>query len=108
MKNHTKVYISSFGYDETDFIPSELGGKANDVHHIDARGMGGDPSGEKDRIENLMALTRQQHIHYGDKVKFKPLLFKKHLNFLKKEKVSFDESYILDKIKFYETLNSTV
>ena len=30
------------GYDETDFIPCEVcGGQAIDIHHIEARGMGG-------------------------------------------------------------------
>ena len=30
------------GYDETDFIPCEVcGAQAIDIHHIEARGMGG-------------------------------------------------------------------
>lgn len=62
-------------YDSSDFIPCEVcGHKAVDIHHIEARGMGG--SDKKDIIENLMALCRQCHIEYGDK--------KQHIDYLKK------------------------
>jgi len=60
MKNHTKVYFRHFGYGQTDMIPSEVSGlRATDIHHIDPRGMGG--SKTKDYIENLIALTRDEH-----------------------------------------------
>ena len=53
------------GFDETDFIPCEVcGSRAVDIHHIEARGMGGNK--EADVIENLMALCRNCHIQYGD------------------------------------------
>lgn len=72
MKNHTKLYLESFGYDVTDFIQCEICHKqAVDIHHIDARGMGGT---NKDSIENLMALCRECHIHFGDKKQFKEYL----------------------------------
>lgn len=65
MKKHIKVYLNYFGYGLDDFIPCELcGNRAVDIHHIDARGMGG--SKEKDSIENLMALCRPCHMDYGD------------------------------------------
>ncbi len=32
-----------------------------DVCHIDPRGMGGNPKGDKDCIENLMMMTRTLH-----------------------------------------------
>jgi hypothetical protein len=49
-----------FSYGEGEFIPCEVTGqRANDVHHISARGMGG--SDEKDFAENLCALTRRVH-----------------------------------------------
>ena len=68
MKKHTKIYMSALGYDETDFMPCEITGrKAVDIHHIDCRGMGGDPTGSKDRIEELQAVTRDTHLEYGDK-----------------------------------------
>lgn len=57
----------------SDFIPCEICGKrAVDIHHIDARGMGG--SKNKDVIENLMALCRRHHDMYGDKRQYKQYL----------------------------------
>ena len=73
MKNHTKIYLKYFGYDPSDFIPCEMCGlKAQDIHHIEARGMGG--SKHADTIENLMALCRQCHIDFGDKKQHKEML----------------------------------
>ena len=73
MKNHTNTYLKFFGYDTSDFIPCELCGlKAQDIHHIEARGMGG--SKHADNIENLMALCRQCHIEFGDKKQHKEML----------------------------------
>ena len=73
MKNHTKIYLKYFGYDTSDFIPCEMCGlKAQDIHHIEARGMGG--SKHADNIENLMALCRQCHIDFGDKKQHKEML----------------------------------
>ena len=73
MRNHTKIYLNFFGYDTSDFIPCEMCGlKAQDIHHIEARGMGG--SKHADNIENLMALCRQCHIDFGDKKQHKEML----------------------------------
>lgn len=73
MKNHTKIYLKYFGYDTTSFISCEMCGlKAQDIHHIEARGMGG--SKHADNIENLMALCRQCHIDFGDKKQHKEML----------------------------------
>ncbi len=77
MKRHTRIYLDFFGYFEGDIIPCEICKKpAVDIHHIDARGMGG--SKHKDTIENLMALCRQDHIDWGDKKQFKDELKKIH------------------------------
>jgi HNH endonuclease len=66
MKYHTKIYLMEMGFDKSDFIPCEIcGAKAVDIHHIKARGMGGDP--KKDHIDNLVALCRRCHAFYGDK-----------------------------------------
>ena len=74
MKNHTKVYLNHFGYTGEDFIPCETcGQRAVDIHHIEARGMGGTKTG--DTIDNLMALCREHHLQYGDK--------KQYIEFLK-------------------------
>jgi len=72
MKKHTKIYFEHYGYDISDFIACEIcAAKAVDIHHIDARGMGGT---NKDNINNLMALCRECHIYYGDKKEFKDYL----------------------------------
>ena len=76
---YREIYCGYFGYSEGDFIPCEICGKeAVDIHHIDARGMGGDPTESKDKIENLMALCREDHETYGDITDYKPLLRQIH------------------------------
>ena len=83
MKNHTKVYLKGMGYDTTDFVPCEVcGSKAVDIHHIEARGMGG--SKDADRIENLMALCRTCHVAYGDIKEYKERLQATHNHHLSK------------------------
>ena len=63
MKKHTKIYFKALGYNLNDFIACEISGQpAIDIHHLISRGRGG-----TDRIENLMALTRELHIKLGDK-----------------------------------------
>ena len=80
MKQHTKIYLRHFGYDTSDFIPCEVcSAKAVDIHHINARGLGGDPLGKKDVIENLMAVCRPCHTKYGDNVQYKDFLIQLHL-----------------------------
>jgi predicted restriction endonuclease len=75
LKKHTKIYLNYFGYDTTDFIPCEIcGNQAVDINHIEARGMGGNPKGDKDEIENLMAVCRSCHEEYGDKKQHKHML----------------------------------
>lgn len=102
MKKHTRIYFDAFGYDKTDFVPCEISGaRAVDIHHIESRGMGGDPLGEKDRIENLMAVTRDNHNEYGDKPIEMVFLFETHRNFMIDNGVKFDNEYIEDKIKYY-------
>jgi 5-methylcytosine-specific restriction endonuclease McrA len=71
------TYLNHFGYDISSFIPCEVCGKtAVDIHHIEARGIGG--SKEADVIENLQALCRECHIKYGDKKQYKDFLKEKH------------------------------
>lgn len=77
MQNHTKVYMKFFDYFGDEFIACEMCGlKAVDIHHIEPRQSGG--SKTKDTIDNLMALCRKCHIHYGDKEQFKQTLTNKH------------------------------
>ena len=77
MKAHTKIYLQKMGYDESDFIPCEIcSHKAVDIHHIEARGMGG--TSKKDDIEYLMALCRSCHVKFGDITELKDYLKKIH------------------------------
>ena len=67
MKRHAKIYMDYFNYGIEDFIPCEIcENRAVDIHHIENRKSGGDPTGSKDRIENLMGLCRYCHNTYGD------------------------------------------
>jgi hypothetical protein len=80
MKKHTKVYFDYFCIDQCDFVACEIcGNKAVDIHHIDARGMGGS---DKDQIENLMAVCRFCHETFGDKKQFKQYLKDIHIKVL--------------------------
>lgn len=87
MKKHTKIYINHFKLGEQDFFFDEIEWVVNknqvravDINHINARGMGG--SKKKDTIENLMALSRENHEKYGDKKYYKKFLKKVHEEFL--------------------------
>ena len=81
MKKHTKLYMSFFGYDVSDFIPCEVCGReAQDIHHIECRGMGG--TKQADTIQNLMAVCRDCHIAFGDKKEHKEYLQDVHDYFL--------------------------
>lgn len=78
MKKHVKIYFDFFGYDEHSFVPCEVcGAPSVDIHHIEARGMGG--SNKSDVIENLQALCREHHLQYGDKKQWKDWLKKVHV-----------------------------
>jgi 5-methylcytosine-specific restriction endonuclease McrA len=78
MRKHTKVYLKAMGYDESDFIPCEIcNAKSVDIHHIDARGMGG--AKDKDTIENIMALCRSCHVKYEGNKSDKEYLKQIHL-----------------------------
>lgn len=84
MKPHTKIYMDYFGYDISSFICCEIcGDRAVDIHHIENRGRGGDPKGEKDVAENLMAMCRKHHEEYGDISFFTEMLKKVHLLFMR-------------------------
>ena len=73
--------MSYFGYDISDFIPCEVCGReAQDIHHIECRGMGG--TKQADTIQNLMAVCRDCHIAFGDKKEHKEYLQDVHDYFL--------------------------
>jgi len=97
MKNHTKVYFTALGYDITDFVPSEISGaKAVDTNHIICRSRGG-----KDRIENLMALTRKEHDFHGENNSTLVYQLQTHRDFLIDNGVKFENSWFEEKIKIY-------
>lgn len=86
MKRHTKIYMDYFGFKVAEDCVCEIpecGSAANDLHHIERRGMGGNPSKDKDKIENLMALCRKHHDLYGDVPGYKEYLKKVHIEFMK-------------------------
>lgn len=98
---HTALYMACFGYGDTDYIPSELSGnRCVDVHHIEARSMGGTKNA--DRIENLIGLTREEHIEYGDKKQWMAFLYMRHMDFMLQCGVKFDRNWILEQINRYE------
>jgi hypothetical protein len=79
MKPYVKLYMDYFGYDTSDTILCEVcGAVAVDINHIDARGLGGNPKGDKDDISNLQACCRACHIKYADKKQWKDWLKKIH------------------------------
>jgi 5-methylcytosine-specific restriction endonuclease McrA len=84
MKRHTRIYIKYFNIGQDDYAPCELGcgRRAVDIHHIDSRGSGGDPTGKKDVIENLMGLCRKCHEKFGDKVEYFDYLVKRHKEYM--------------------------
>ena len=77
MVKYKRIYLEYFQYGEQDFIPSEVSGKmATEIHHILPKSLGG-----KDEIDNLIALTREEHEEahrspvYNKKLKEKHMLY---------------------------------
>lgn len=100
MTKHGRIYLDALGLDATDFIASEISGQAAcDLHHIDCRGMGG--TKKEDRIENLIALSREEHDRLGDKKQFMFYLYAKHYVYLESCGVSFNRAYMLAKMDEY-------
>lgn len=97
MKKHTKIYLKECNYDPTDFIPSEISFiRGIDIHHIISRGKGGE-----DRIENLMCLTREEHIEFGDKKEWMYFLLLRHYDFLIKNGIKFSKEWFENMFKKY-------
>jgi hypothetical protein len=60
VKPYKKIYLEARNLTQTDFIACEVcQAPAVDIHHIQARGMGG--SKLRDNPENLIALCRACH-----------------------------------------------
>lgn len=100
MQNHTKIYLKECGYEDTDFIKSEISTqRAVDIHHIISRGKGGE-----DRIENLMAVTRDEHIQFGDKKQWMYFLLSRHYDFLKEMDVKFSKDWFQEMFDKYREI----
>ena len=83
MRNHTKVYMTFFYLDETDYIGCEMcGSPGQDIHHIQARGLGG--SKNRDYIENLICLCRDCHNRAESDKQFNTYCRIQHLENIKK------------------------
>ena len=81
MIKHKRIYKEFFKYAEQDFVPCELcGNQAVDVHHIEARGMGG--SKTKDHIVNLMGVCRECHNKCGANVDYNKKAQNTHIEFM--------------------------
>lgn len=94
--NYKKIYFDAFNYPmhQDTFVPSELSGdKSQDLHHIVNR---------ENRIENLMALTRAEHIELGEIKSKMVFLLETHRKCLKTSNIAFDDSWFNEKIKRYE------
>ena len=87
MKRHVKIYLDAFGFDGLSPLECEACNRWNgtDVHHIEARGMGG--SKHADTIDNLMLLCRECHIRYGDKKQFKDWLKRVHAQYMERHQI---------------------
>jgi hypothetical protein len=88
MKPYTKIYMDYFEYKIPEDVTCEICGRpAVDINHIKARGMGGNPKRDKDRIENLMAMCREDHLRYGDVPgEVREMLTSVHLSFMRQNK----------------------
>lgn len=94
---HKQVYFDAFDCTENTYIGCEIcNKKAVDIHHIEARGMGG--TKEPERIENLMALCRVCHDMFGDKKKWKDFMYRSHRSRMRYFDVKFDEDLMNDLI----------
>ena len=93
MKQHTKIYLKALKYYPEDFMPSELSGfKGIDIHHVVNR---------DNRIENLMLLTRDEHLKYGEIKSEMTYLLRAHRKFLRDKNVIFDNSWFEHYINKY-------
>ena len=63
MVKHKIIYMNFFDLTPDMLVPCERcwRERAVDVHHCEERGIGGDPTGSKDYIENLGGVCRKCH-----------------------------------------------
>lgn len=98
MKKHTKIYMDALGYKVGDHMPCEFSGMPiQAVHHISPRRMGGNPTGKKDCIENLMGMTQHYHDRCENRIKGRAISTEDqvevHFSFLRRKGIEFNENY---------------
>ena len=98
MKPHIRIYLDFFEYTGYEYMPCEvcMMRRAVDVNHLSARGMGGDPTGKKDHILNLMGTCRECHIEYADKKQHKDYLKNTHLKFMQSRQPEKTKKILLE------------
>ncbi|WP_440880618.1 HNH endonuclease [Tenacibaculum sp. C7A-26P2] len=104
MQSYTRVYLKSFGLDESDFCQCETCSekvRATDIHHILTRKK--HPEG-LNQIENIMAVCRECHNNYGDRIYLIPILFRIHRKVLQLCGVRHNGIWIKKQIEKYENL----
>ena len=80
-------------YDNSEYVPSEISkDRAINIHHIVTR---------EDRIENLIAVTGEEHLKYGEIKSEMVFLLKTHRRFLRNRNIPFDNEWFLKWIKHY-------
>ena len=78
MIQYKRIYLDYWGYGEQDYVPSEFSGlRATEIHHLLPKSLGG-----KDEIENLIALTREEHEEAHANPVFNKKLKEKHLIYI--------------------------
>lgn len=103
MTPHLKIYTKAFKLDLCDDWQCEacnkmgLLNKGLELHHIQARGMGG--TKKPDRVENLMSLCVDCHKSKGDLKQWKSWLFKVHLKTMEEHGVKFYREWIEEQIR---------
>lgn len=101
MQKYKKIYYDTFNYPlhPDTYVESEISGsRAVDIHHIIGRGKKGEC-----RIENLIALTREEHNNLGDKKHHMCYLLNKHRDYLIKKGIDFDKDWFTELLNKYES-----
>lgn len=101
--DYKKLYLKAFGYSEFDYIPSELSGlPAVDFCHIKHRGAG-KKTGRMNFVENLVALTREEHLILDSSKKNKRAMLETHINFMIKNGVPVNRARVEELLNSFTT-----
>lgn len=96
MIGYKKTYCKALGLERGEYFPCEITGSPSiDFHHIVTR---------EDRIENLMALTREEHTDKGEKKKYMVYLLETHRNYLDMNRVPYEPEWFDNWIHHYKSI----